>query len=557
MAARRQLKPESGIDPLSDDPYMPVPIPANILRAIRCGHIPILRDWRRIPLDDCTKGEKVCRFIETFLHIPEGPKVGQPFHLEVFQVVFVLSIFDSPVKVRKAILSVGRKAGKTALIAAIVAVFMFSWLAATNSQIVSGALGRNQAALIYKYLTKSLRLSPKLAGKWYCRPSAKFVLGLKKGVEFTALSADASTNMGLSPRLYVGDEWGQVVGPRHPFIEALETSQGAYDEDALAIIISTSAASDADWLSLEIDDAESSKDAAIVCHYYCAERDCELDDREQWMNANPATGAHRSVTDLEIQSRKAMRLPSAEAAFRNLQLNQRVSAEALFMAPSVWKLAATEVDFDVFRNNRCVMGLDLSARHDLTAAVLCAKDSVTNVVHIFPFVYTPLEGLKERGEASRAPYEDWWKEGKLIAIPGKVIDYKDVVNDLSDKLVGMDVSIDLVCFDRWRISLFKAECGDSEIFSNVQWQEVGQGYKDMSPCVETFETEIVNGRLAHGGHPLLTMAAASAIAVQDPAGNRKLDKSKSSRRIDPLVAALMGVHYAVTEPEFDVGSMVG
>jgi phage terminase large subunit-like protein len=52
---------------------------------------------------------------------------------------------------------------------------------------------------------------------------------------------------------------------------------------------------------------------------------------------------------------------------------------------------------------------------------------------------------------------------------------------------------------------------------------------------------VLNGRVAHGNHTLLTMCAANAVVATDPAGNRKLNKAKSSGRIDGLVALAMAV----------------
>lgn len=53
--------------------------------------------------------------------------------------------------------------------------------------------------------------------------------------------------------------------------------------------------------------------------------DAELDDPAAWRAANPALGLFRSLADVEQQSAEAKRMPSAEATFRNLVLNQRVS----------------------------------------------------------------------------------------------------------------------------------------------------------------------------------------------------------------------------------------
>jgi phage terminase large subunit-like protein len=52
------------------------------------------------------------------------------------------------------------------------------------------------------------------------------------------------------------------------------------------------------------------------------------------------------------------------------------------------------------------------------------------------------------------------------------------------------------------------------------------------------------------------MAAANTIIVSDPAGNRKIDKSKSTQRIDPLVAAVMAVGAFMVVEVVDVEAMI-
>ena len=42
-------------------------------------------------------------------------------------------------------------------------------------------------------------------------------------------------------------------------------------------------------------------------------------------------------------------------------------------------------------------------------------------------------------------------------------------------------------------------------------------------------------------HPLLTWCAANAVVVRDAAGNRKLDRSRATGRVDGMVAAVMAV----------------
>src|SRR5690606_14889279 len=127
--------------------------------------------------------------------------------------------------------------------------------------------------------------------------SSKRLVGLPLNTEYRALAADGKTAMGISPVLIIGDEWGQVRGPQSDFIDSLTTAQGAH-ADPLQIIISTQAATDADWLSVQIDDAMRSNDPRIVCHLYTAPEGCALLDVEAWKAANPALGLFRSEDDL-------------------------------------------------------------------------------------------------------------------------------------------------------------------------------------------------------------------------------------------------------------------
>ena len=87
------------------------------------------------------------------------------------------------------------------------------------------------------------------------RETAKQIACPKLGTVYRALSADAGTNFGLSPALVVHDELGQIRGPRSSLYEALETATAA-QEEPLTVIISTQAPTDADLLSVLIDDAK-------------------------------------------------------------------------------------------------------------------------------------------------------------------------------------------------------------------------------------------------------------------------------------------------------------
>src|SRR5690606_2544741 len=85
--------------------------------------------------------------------------------------------------------------------------------------------------------------------------------------------------------------------------------------------------------------------------------------------------------------------------------------------------------------------------------------------------------------------------------------------------------------------LVKAGFSEEEI--EDLFVEFGQGFASMSPALRELEGDLLNGRVAHGNHPVLTMCAANAVVVTDPSGNRKLAKDRSSGRIDGMVALAM------------------
>ncbi len=459
--------------------------------------------------------------------------MGQPIVLADFQRRFILDVYDNPHGTSMAILSMARKNGKTGLIACILLAHLVGPEARQNSQIISGAMSREQAGIVFDLACKIIRLNPKLLDIIHIIDSGKRLIGTPLQVQYRALSAEAKTAHGLSPLLAILDEVGQVVGPQSDFVDAITTAQGAH-ENPLLIVISTQAARDADLLSVWIDDALASDDPGVVCHLYTADQAHAIDSREAWEQSNPALGLFRSLPDIENLAARAVRMPSSESSFRNLNLNQRVSSVSPFVSSSVWKACGDDPapmgEVELFG------GLDLSAKTDLTALVLVGRDS-DGVVHVYPFFWTPEDGLYDRAKRDRMPYDVWVDQGYLRTTPGATVDYSFIVDELTDILADVDLST--IAFDRWRIDLFKKEM--DRVGLELPMNPFGQGFKDMAPALDTLEADLLNARIRHGMHPVLTSCAASAVVTKDAAGNRKLDKHKATGRIDGMVALAMAV----------------
>lgn len=490
-----------------------------------------------------TRAEAVIAFVEAYCLTPEGEHVGQPLVLAEFQREFIRAVYDNPAGTRRAYLSIARKNGKSGLIAALLLAHLVGPEARLNAQLVSGAMSRDQAALVFRAASQMVQLSPKLSKLVRIVPSGKRLIGLPLNTEYRALAADGKTAHGLSPVLAILDEIGQVRGPQSDFVDAITTSQGAH-ADPLLIAISTQAATDADLFSVWLDDAKVSADPRIVSHLYAAPEGCGLLDEAAWRAANPALGLFRSEDDLREQMTQAQRMPSVENTARNLLLNQRVSTDAPFVSPDVWKACGTlPQPFD----GPVYAGLDLSARNDLTALVLIGKRN--GVWQVFPHFWTPQTGLQERARRDRVPYDVWHRQGFLRTTPGASVDYEHVAADIAE-IVG-DLDLRALAFDRWRMDILQREL--ERMGLTLPLVPFGQGYRDMAPALDTLEAELLNGRIAHGMHPVLTMCAANATTVRDPAGGRKLDKSRATGRIDGMQALAMafGVAQVAQDPPPD------
>lgn len=499
-----------------------------------------------------TRGEKVIAFITAFCKVPEGTHVGKPLILEQFQKDFILDIYDGELrrgrKTRRAILSIARKNGKSGLIAALILVHLVGPEAKANSQIVSGAMSRDQAALVFDLSSKMVNLSPELSKIVRIIPSGKRLIGLPMSVEYKALAAEGKTAHGLSPVVAILDETGQVSGSQDAFVDAIITSQGAH-ESPLLLVISTQAANDTDLLSLWIDDAK--KDDETVCHVYAADKEEDVLDESAWYKANPALGKFRSLDDMRQMAEQANRMPSFENSFRNLYLNQRISMHSPFISKNSWVACAGE-PFDLADCGEIYGGLDLSARTDLTAFVLLGSKGKEWSAHCW--FWTPEKGLHDRAKRDRAPYDVWVNQGLIRTTVGASIEYESIAREIAEITEGLHITA--IAFDRWRMDVLKKEF--NEIGLELPLVEWGQGFKDMSPAVDDLEDKILNNTLRHGANPVLTMCANNATIIRDPAGNRKIDKTKSSVRIDGIVALAMaaGVAERMHETQADISEFI-
>ena len=506
--------------------------------------------------DDKVSAADIIEFIQTVCYVPEGKLIGQKLVLQPFQREIIELIYDNPVGTRRAIISMPRKQAKTALAACLLLAHLCGPPAKSrpNSQLYSAAQSRDQAAIIFSLASKMVRLNPALARAVTIQETAKSLTCPELGTRYRALSADASTAYGLSPSFIIFDELGQVRGPRSPLYEALETATGA-QEDPLSIIISTQAPTDADLLSILIDDAQAEHDPRTVLKLYTAPPELDPFDEATIKLANPAYGTFLNPREVLDMASAARRMPARQAEYENLILNRRVEASSAFVSPAVWK--ACDAEPGPLDGLTLYGGLDLSEVADLTALVLVGKRD--GIWRVQPTFWLPEEGLRERANTDHVPYDLWKARGYLQTTPGKTVSYEFVAHELHALFKRYNIA--KIGFDRWNYKHLRPwllQAGFSESMLEEKWVEFGQGVQSMSPALRDLEQIILDGKLAHGGHPILNMCVNNTVVALDDAGNRKPSKRKSTGRIDGLVSLAMAIGCApLRAPVLDIEALIG
>lgn len=493
------------------------------------------------------------KWIEENCYIPEGKDVGKKVYLRSWQKDIIRKIYTTPT--RTAIISYGRKNAKTTFSGFLLLLHLVGPEALPNSQLNSAAQSKDQASLLYSLAAKIVRLSPELRQYVICKDSIKHLVCQELGTVYRALAAEASTTYGLSSVFSVHDELGQVKGPTSELYEALETSAGAHDEP-MSIIISTQSPTDGDLLSILIDDALAGHDPSIKIFLYTFDEnehpDIDPFSEEALKLANPAYGDFLNARETLKKANDAKRLPSKESSYRNLILNQRVEAADPFVTKTIWKknneIPEEYEGLDVYG------GLDLSTACDLTSLTLMVYREDKWDVH--PTFWLPSDGLKEKSKSDRVPYDVWEKQGFLETCPGPSIEYEYVAKYMRDVFDRCNVKG--IAFDRWGMKhlipwLEKAGFNEEELERFIPF---GQGYQSMSPALRDLESLLLTSKIRHGDHPVMTMCMMNAKVQQDPSGNRKFTKLKSSGRIDGAVTLAMsvGIIPDTTEEEYVTGS---
>ena len=485
-----------------------------------------------------TRAQAVTAFLEG-LWITSGALAGTRMVLRPWQREAVEAIYSEGAPIRTALLSMGRKGGKTAFAAGLALCALSGPEARRRGQILVGASDRPQAKLTYNEVRAFAMADGALAARLVFRDYNATIEDVINGSVFQALSSDAAKAHGRSGSFILADEvsqWKRGSG----LMAALRTGMGAH-QSPLLIALSTRSPdplNEFEELLAYWEDVRAGRvtDPEFYGTVYSAPLDADPFSPEAWHAANPSMTPER-LADIEAQARQAMRLPSQLPAFRAFVLNQPTATDDRWLDPVSWDACAGTAEL----TGPVYAGLDLSSGSaDLTAIAMYAPE--TRGLRVWGFI--PEARLAAAAHEDRAPYEQWAREGHVIVVPGKVIDREWLGHWLAGQVDGLELVT--VTSDRWLLTDLIQQWDRAGL--SLPLVPMGMGFKDQTGCVAAMESLVIAGRLRHGGNPLLRWSVSNVAIAMDPAANRKTDKLRSRGRIDPAVAALLAIGTAERQP---------
>jgi phage terminase large subunit-like protein len=324
--------------------------------------------------------------------------------------------------------------------------------------------------------------------------------------------------------------------------------------NALALMITNSGVNDAGSVCLRYHDYSAqvmngTEDDTFFAYVCGLDQGDSWTDENVWKKSAPLLDISVPKSYLQSEVRESLGMPSRQALTRRLNFCEWVDTAAPFVDPYIWAKGSQPPDMAELEGLSCWGGLDLSEKNDLSALVLYFENGA-----VLPFFWTPQDGLRQREERDRAPYQQWVSDGHLIAVPGAFIDYRWIAQTVGP--LANRYHIESVAFDPWGIDRLIRAFDDEGI--QLTLVPHGQGFRDMSASVQALEDALLaEDSLRHGNHPVLTHCINNAQVEKDGAGNRKFTKRKSTGRIDGAVALAMAAGLAAhhEEPEFQLFSL--
>ena len=497
---------------------------------------------------DEKKARRVIRFIECLKHT-KGEFHGRPFKLLPWQEKIIRDVFgtvrDEDLSMRQynqVYIEIGKKNGKSELGAALALNMLINddeW----KAEVYSCASDRQQAAIVFDVAVDMVRQNPTLSKLIKIIPSTKRMVYQPTGSIHQVLSSEVATKHGLNVSACIFDELH--TQPTRALYDVMTQGSGDARKQPLWFFLTT-AGTDRNSVCWEVhqkalDILEGRKhDPRFYPVVYGLPDDADWQDEQNWYKCNPSLGYTITIDKVRDAYHKALETPADENMFRQLRLNQWVKQSIRWMPMDKWDECGGVVDPYQLEGRACYAGLDLSSTSDLTTLVLVFPPRDENEPYmVLPFFWLPEDTLALRVRRDHVMYDQWERQGFIQTTEGNVVHYGAIEKFICD--LGERYNIREIAYDRWNATMM-VQALEDDGFTMIPF---GQGFRDMSPPTKELMRIVLEHRLNHGGHPVLRWNFDNAYVRTDPAGNLKLDKEKSTEKIDGAVALVMALDRAM------------
>ena len=497
---------------------------------------------------DKKKADRAVTFIENLCHT-KGKWAGTPFWLLPWQEQLIRDIFgivkpDGNRQFRTAFVEICKKVGKSEL-AAAVALYLLYADNEPSAEVYGAAADRQQASIVFDVAKQMVEMSPALMKRSKLMGATKRIVNYSNAGYYQVLSAEVGGKHGFSVSGLVFDEIH--TQPNRQLYDVLTKGSSDARQNPLHFIITT-AGNDRHSIAFElhtkaVDILEGRRvDPTFYPVVYGLKDDEDWEDEANWYKVNPSLGYTVDIERLRDAYREAKQNPADEITFKWLRCNMWVSSTVAWIPDAIYMRGNEPIDMDALAGRDCYAGLDLSSTGDITALVLIfpPRDEEEKYV-LLPYFWIPEETIPRRVKANSVPYDIWEKQGYIMSTEGNVIHYDFIekfIMDLSEKYHILEIAV-----DRWNATQMIQNL-EGEGFTIVPF---GQGFSSMSAPTKEFYRLLMEGRIIHGGNPVLRWMAGNVVIDTDPAGNIKVTNAKSKEKIDGIVAAIMALDRCIRQ----------
>ncbi|MET3634121.1 terminase large subunit [Streptococcus porcorum] len=504
---------------------------------------------------DKVKADRAVTFINNLSHT-KGKWAGKRFDLLPWQEQIIRDLFgivkeDGNRQFLTAYIEIPKKNGKSELAAAIALYLLYADNEA-SAEVYGAACDRNQASIVFDVAKQMVQMSRPLEKRSKIMGATKRIVNYSNSGFYQVLSAETGTKHGLNVSGLVFDEIH--AQPNRHLYDVLTKGSGDAREQPLFFIITT-AGTDRNSICYELHSKAldilngRKKDTSFYPVVYGLSDEDDWNDEANWRRANPSLGHTIGIDRVREAYQQALDNPAEENVFKQLRLNMWTSSSVAWIPEHVYAKGNDPIQYESLKGRSCYAGLDLSSTSDITAFVLVFPPRFEEENYIvLPYFWLPEDTLELRCRRDHVLYDVWERQGYIKTTEGNVVHYgfiEKFIEELSEIY-----HIKEIAYDRWNAT---------QMVQNLEGMGLtmvpfGQGYKDMSPPSKELYKLMMEGKIQHGGHPVLKWMGQNVVMRQDPAGNIKPDKEKSVEKIDGIVALIMGLDRCIRH-QTDDGSV--